>query len=746
MKRYLLAFLLLSVFSLHAQQAKRVYITLDVSGSMTGDKYVLANYTTQMIVSLCDDDDEVYMIVYGIAENLSKRKDPLKIIQKPMDRLYFGSPTSADSQFDDIIGFNKVYKESTQKQNWLFIIGDGEWATMYDGYADGRNKFSEIIKKGTLNVCYLQTGHSLTFESDFTSFVSSFGVVDIGKSDIHQQTIKEGCNHFARKILGFSEVPLKMSKKGQNCISINAEMPLKGFYLVYQDESKLAQLAKIDDVTVNGQHLKVKLKGSPTTEPTKTMGNEVDLSGHVYWVGGVNNIPANKEIIVAFDKAINLANVSIYPLVENVEFGSILINASGAKLKRLNSNTYAICQDDSKAQVRIELNDESAKNLPESLLKKTKVVVKANNKEYSAKFKNGGFECYIDLLGDTTQYYAECDCPGYFKRVTPITTIISDCKSVDQTDIPVRVLPVKDAGSMTINQLKSENIVFSINDGATKKALDPKLFDISFEVEDDFLFEQPKMHIEKDSLIVLELRPKGDWCDCMFPKSLNFKVISTPKEEAFEEYGKNYQQTTVLPVHIDLQKEDSWLSRCLWVILTMIALVLLFLYLRALQRKRRFKKNAKITPTYYDYYGNKIDAGSIYLRKDGFGAWFARWFLPSDERCTLSFDKPTTSLKFMAAESYDVVNIPKEGNIDPMTMKISGYDSKKDQHPKEPVKLGNNGKIIMKTIDGNDEGYLMFNSGTSIDGTGYRILLIILKIATILAFVFLLYLVIRSLF
>ena len=70
--------LLMLATILSAQQAKQVYITLDVSGSMTGNKYALANYTTQMIVTLCDDDDDIYMIVYGVEECLSKKKFSFK--------------------------------------------------------------------------------------------------------------------------------------------------------------------------------------------------------------------------------------------------------------------------------------------------------------------------------------------------------------------------------------------------------------------------------------------------------------------------------------------------------------------------------------------------------------------------------------------------------------------------------------------------------------------------------------------
>ena len=751
MKGYFISLLLLlSVFSIHAQNAKRIYVTLDVSGSMTGNKYALANYTTQMIVTLCDDDDDVYMIVYGVAENLSKKSSPLSTIQKPMNDLKFGKPktVNSDSEFGDIIGFNRIYHASADKQDWLFIIGDGEWGTMSPYFKSDREKFSDIIKSGTVNICYLQTKHSLKDgDSDFTDFLSQFGVVDMAKSDINPQTIKDGCDHFARKILGFSETPLALTKSGSNCISIKTEMPLNGFYLVYQDAATPNKLPKIETATSDGQALKATLRGTPTTKPLQTYLNEVDLSGRVYWVKGSNSIQANKEIQVCFDKAINLDNVRVYPVVEDVGFGSLICTTEGGKLKYLDSQSYAICKDESKARVRIELNGKSSKKIPEALLRKTKVVIKANNKDYPAKFNNGGFECDIDLFNEETQYYAECDCPGYFKRVTPISKIIKsdDCEPDEPSETEVTVMPTINLGTFTFDRLKSESIIFTIRDSLTNKVLKPSLFDISFDVENGLLYEDPVMHIKNDTLIVLEVRPRGEWCECFFPESLNIKMISTPKSGATEEYGKLYRKT-VYPLHIDVVKGRTWLSRCLWVIIALIVLLLFFIYLQTLMKKRRFKKNAMITPTYYDYYGNKRDAGSIYLRKDGFGAWFSRWFIPGDERSTLNFDKPTTSLRFVAADSYDMVNIPKDGNIDPSTMKISGYDPKRDQRPKEPVKLSNHGKINVKKSDGSDDGYLIFSSGDATDGAGYRIILSLLMVAAVIAFVFLAYLLIRSLF
>ena len=57
--------LLVGSFASHAQSAaqkpKRIYITLDVSGSMEGNKYLMANYAAQSIAVFSNAEDRVYV-------------------------------------------------------------------------------------------------------------------------------------------------------------------------------------------------------------------------------------------------------------------------------------------------------------------------------------------------------------------------------------------------------------------------------------------------------------------------------------------------------------------------------------------------------------------------------------------------------------------------------------------------------------------------------------------------------------
>lgn len=735
-----LLLLFLSALATFAQQAKQVYVTLDVSGSMYGNKYVLANYTTQMIVTLCDDDDDVHMILYGQEKVLSDEKNPLDAIQKPVNKLVFGNPKSRDSQFDDIIGFNQVYRPSKDKQNWLFIIGDGQWGTMNPGYAEDVKKFQDCVKGGSLNVCYLQTGESLNEQFDFTDFAEDLGVIDIKKSSIKPKTIQDGCDHFARKILGFSNTSLNIKKSDAKTLKVECELPVKEFLLVYQDEVTPEKLPTIQDAQFSGKKLEVRHKGTPTTKPVKQNSKEKNLSGNVWRMKTKGSIPANTPIEIAFDKNINVNCINIYPIVEEIEFGSFGLAPYGTPLKQIGDNTFTICRDEKTARVRIELNEGQKENLPESLLKKTKVVVKANNREYPASYKDGGFECTIDLKDEQTQYYAECDCPGYFSRITPIMTIVKgECEPVEP---PVKELPGVDFGTMTFSQLKGEPIRGIIQDSETLEQLNPENFDITVEIEDDYMYQEPSLSIEGNMLLI-DVKPQSDLCECLFPTDLKMKVVSSPKSGAFSD--KNYQKT-VTPIHLRIEKDRPWLSRCLWVLITLAALLLFMLYLRLLLKKNRFKKNAIITPRYNNYFGDLIDdQGGRKLRADGFGAWFARWFLPGDERSTHYIDKPTIgSITFIASESKEVVRIPKSC-CDWDKMYISGYDPDTDMSKSKTVSLGDNGTIEVTKPNGSRDGEIVFTSGSENDGGGYRMFLCLLMIAALIAFVVLLTLMLKSL-
>ena len=756
MKRLFSAlFCLLMALTLPAEQAKRVYITLDVSASMWGAKYELANYTTQMLVTLCDEDDEVSLIVTGNENKLSKENNPLGLLQHPLNQ-GMGNPlvpagANVNLEINDIIAFNDLYHPSKSKQDWAFVIGDGIWDITY---MNASGKFGDIVKKGTLNVCHLQTGTTLQEDNPFAVFAGGLGVVDISKSDINPSSIKAGCDHFARKILGFSEAPLKIKKSGNDGINLKMELPVKEFYVVYQDEVAPEQLPDISSVEASDITFETKLKGTPSTVPLKEGGNwsDVTLSGNVWRVKANKTIPAGTKIEVRFDKDINLDNVNVYPIVENIDLNPRSMTLVGQDLKQLDDHTYSICRDENKATVHIELNGSSSEGIPKSLLKDTKVIVKSGNVEYEAKYKDGVFVCDIPLTGEETQYYAECDCPGYFKRVTPIMTIVKGkCEPDPPTPPVVDRKETVDFGTMTFDQLKNSPITGYMQDSQSLETLDPSKFDLSVEIENGFLYQKPSLSISGNT-IMIDVRPKGDWCECLFPEDLNLIVVSNPKPGAFEATNKNYVRTEH-PVHLRIEKNRPWIARCFWVIMTLTALLVLMAYLRGLLKKNRFHRGARLRNLYFvEDNPKEVEKNGKPLRKPGFGPWVDRWLNPfGDERNTTSFVRPKTrSMTFVASPSKNRILLT-ESSFDPKAMTVPNYTPKpKDKKEKEgePIGISAGTSIEIKKMQGGEStrlGHLKYVVEGKDDEGGYRLFIGLLMAAAAIAFILLLWWMIRGL-
>jgi len=176
-----------------------------------------------------------------------------------------------------------------------------------------------------------------------------------------------------------------------------------------------------------------------------------------------------------------------------------------------------------------------------------------------------------------------------------------------------------------------------------------------------------------------------------------------------------------------------------------VGLFFFVIYLRLLVKKKRFKKNAMMTPRYYSYYGDLIeDQGGTKLRKDGFGAWFSRWLLPGDERTTLSFDKPLISgLTLIASESREVVNVLKS-SCDWETMDVAGYDPETDIDKSKTIKLSDMSSIGVTAPNGSKDGELIFTAGSENDGASYRFICGLLMGLSILAIIALIFLMIKS--
>ena len=749
MKKNLLSLLILFTFSLSAQQAKQVYITLDMSGSMGGEKYELANYATQMIVSLCDKQDDVYLILGGTVYSLTNFQNPLSILQKPFHIIHESS-----TEIVDIITFCDKYKPTTNKESWLFIIGDGVWD--YDNashtrFIHGTNALEKKVKNGSLKVCYLQTGASSN--PPFTDFVTELGGVDFQEAN-DPSTTQEKCNLFAQKIMGFSHERLELEPDNGE-ITFTTKLPISEFLIVYQDAINTSELPTIKRVTANGQNLHCQLKGTPSTiKLYPAFGtyeyiqfpNHVLLSGNVWRAKAKTSIPAGQSVTVSFDKKVILNNVRIYPICKDVTLGdfNLVPCSTNEQLKELDSGTYAICREKDMATIIVSLSDNIKQIIPEELLKKTKVKVVANNKPIKAKYQNGQFECEIKLKSETTTYFAEIDIPGY-KLLTTSNQIIKkndDCPPpIDETSKEVeKVYPPIPLGNVQFQQ--HMELRFTLTDASTRKLLDPNKFDLSVTLENGFLFEKPKVTVRGDTIIIY-IDTKGDFCECLLPKDLKVKIVAVPKDGAVFENGKTYSRA-VHPFYATLER-SKWFVRCQWILYLIGCLFLFILYLRLMLRKNRFKKNAMINPFAWSKTKEEYNPmGGYRLRKKGFAAWLSRWFLPFDEKRSIFMNAPLANFTFIATESRSRIKFSKS-DFNQDTMIVTGYDpthaNKKDTY----IKLSDNGVIELQKEDGNKDGKLQFVAGKKNDEGGYKFLLLLLMLAAIASIGLLMFLMIKAL-
>ena len=301
---------------------------------------------------------------------------------------------------------------------------------------------------------------------------------------------------------------------------------------------------------------------------------------------------------------------------------------------------------------------------------------------------------------------------------------------------PTDTLSKIDFGNIRFTELERGDRIRGILEDQDNQIVSPHLFDISAEADPSYLFEDIEVTFEADT-VVLALHPRGSWCDCFIPDQVHVNMVLTPKEEGADKI--------ILSIPVSVAEKESWIRRCIWVIILIGALVLLLLYLLAMIRKKRFKKSAMLIPVYYDRYGNEIDDGAGQkLRKPGFFAWVSRWFIPGTEKRSMSFSDPSCVISVVASSEPNKVEIPKK-SIDPITMDVDGYDPQNDAMPSRPVELDSVDRIYIRQTSGKMVGYLYFVPGDENDGGGFRLLLIVMAMAAALAIVVLTFLMIKGL-
>ncbi len=726
-----------------AQKPKRIYITLDVSGSMIGDKYNMANYAAQTISVFSDPSDRVYLYYLGQQHDISGANG-YKQIQKPF--------TSLTGQYkyleiSDLTQFLKDYQVDARYQDWLFIIGDGQWdyPRAKPEYDKTTLALKQIIEKGTLQVCYLQTGESLTERNAFTTFLEEMHspMVDIKISDTKASSVLGHCVYFANRILGFSNTYVELHQLDEQHVAFRSEFPLERCLLVYQSGKPGATETKIVEATCKGNALSTQVKGNPSTKPLVAAGKPV-VNGIVWELSSPQTMPANDTVLVHFNQPVEVQSLKLYPYVD-VAIGMRPWSVAMDTLVEVGNNRYHICDKENKVLVKVSATDKYGHKFSPQLMQRMEMKLSVASRELVTTYSSSDttFQAILEMPGDTLSYFTQVECPGYFSRVTSHQTVLKSADACPPEKVPLITLPVQCFEVVDFGTLREGGgFGGQIDDPLFNTIAGKGSFDeISLSGHDSWMLEAPEITYE-DGHVVLVQQPQSELCRCTFPDTLCYEVILRSERGILHE--DELYEGFVVPIKVPVER-GGWMTRC-WVYLAALGgLFLLFVYLLALRRKRRFGKTSGVKSVYYDRYGEEVDDNyQLPLRKGCLGAWLVRWFWPGTEKNTLNFVEPeSTMMSFVAGDSINTVRIPR-GSIDPMLVSVDGYDFDNEYNAPDYVKVPNNGKIELLKNSETKVGYLMYVAGDKAGDGWFRLLSSLLMIATVVAGCFVIWMLFKS--
>lgn len=723
-----------------SQKNKRIFITLDVSGSMRGNKYVMANYAAQTISVFSNSGDLVYLYYLGEKHNIT---DPngYKTIQKSYQSL--SSKKDNYYEISDLTSFLKSYHPDSNYQDWLFIVGDGDWdyRSAKSEYDSTTEKLASLFEREQLHVCYLQTGNNLENDYAFTEFMqnqnSSF--IDVRKSDTLASSVLGNCIYFANRILGFSNSSVSLHSVDGSTVTFSSEFPLERCLLVYQSDKMTKEIAKITSVECNGASVSVQVKGNPSTKPLVNPGKTA-LEGVVWELKCPQTISANETVQVHFNQEIDVRALTLYPYVD-VMIGMRPWSVNMDTLLESRPGYFKICNREDRVLVKINATDKYGHKFIPPLMQRMEVRLVTSEGEVMASYSEAdtSFVAVLPMPNDAISCYSVVESPGYFNRVSQQQSVEKSSEVCPPERVPLIELPVQKFDPVTFELLKNGGgFGGQIGDSLFCAVVSSGSFEnVSLMGHDSWMLENANLTMDGD-VALLTQKPISGMCECTFPDTLRYVVSLTSGSGVLYD-GKLYEGFKI-PVLVPVD-ERGWWNRC-WVYVALFFGLLLFLiYLRVIRKKCRFGKEACVKAIQIDEWGNEIDKNySHYLRKKGFGSWLNRWFWPGDEKNTLSYVNPrVNAISFKAGSTPSTILVPTK-NVDFRKLKIGDYDPEEEL---EFVKLGDNETITIGKDE--TEGYLQYITGGKNDGAVFNAINVVMTLAVAAAEAFVFWMLIKSL-
>ena len=612
------ALLIIGVLFLSAySRTRQTYITLDYSGSMSGDKYMISNFTAQLI-TLLNADDEVYVIMNGVMKKITGTTDAykkLRIAQPNVRQQWGDSPYR--SQIGDIDAFNRNFKTNPDKNQWLFIIGDGNWNT--SRYPVVTENFSKIATDNRgLKIFYIPYGSSEFYPSDFSTYIRQQRNARIMPGSTSTQNVFNNCVVLIYYLTSADCQTPKTTITDERTAEVTTEIPAKKFLIFYQDNKIENELPEIISAVSDTLKLNVNLLGKPSTTGLQYKNFQTMLSSALWEVKGVGYNRSASSLILKFDRKIerNKLKVFIFPDASYTpKTDSVItfrsktnISVTGAKSPE---NTILL----DKKELTNALKSASEHN-----------IVSKSGKEN--KPTQSGIRPKIPNLK-----------PKMLVFPAPPLTPVTFRKFADSKPRTGYLLYVQ-----------------------RNSIVDPEKYEITIPMDFNLYFKEIFSWTDEDKLIFL-LEPRNGLSRYLMPDTLELDVKIHSKFNTLSASASGEKIT----IKTATAKENTRVNELLCRLLLGI---LLIIYLILLSRKARFKKGAVI----YYLTGNETDHRiSIFLRKKGIRNWLNRWFNPFvPEKSAIVFEKTGKKITFVARRKRSAIKIHKK-DFDISIMSFSQY-------------------------------------------------------------------------
>lgn len=630
--------LIISMLFLSANsRTRQTYITLDYSGSMSGDKYMISNFTAQLI-TLLNDRDEVYVIMNGVVKKISGTPDAYKQLQiaQPNVRQQWGD-SQYRSQIGDIDAFNRNFRTDPDKNQWLFIIGDGNWNTAR--YSAVTESFSKITTSaGGLKIFYIPYGSSEFYPSDFSTFVRQLRNVRIMNGST---SVRNVFNNSVVLIYYLTSADCQTPQTtiiDRQTAEVTTEKPAKKFLIFYQDNKTEQELPQIISAVSDTVKLNVSLLGKPSTSGLQYKNYQTLLSSALWEVEGKNNKPVS-FLRLKFDREIEPGKLKVF-IFPDPSF---------------------IHQKDS----IITVSSKASVTLPGTKSQESTILLNKSELTNALKIASGHNNVSESVKENKPTR------SGLRPKITPLKPKAIIYQAPPLTPVTFRKSASQKPGTGYLLYVERNDLI------------NPETIDISIPVSYNLYFKNIFSWTDEDKLIFL-LEPRNGFSQYLMPDTLDLNLIIQTKRNTSKISATKEQitiKTATAKVNIPIEE----------LLRRLVFGILLIIYLILLSRKARFKKGAMIN--YLS--GNETDHRiSVSLRKKGFINWLSRWFNPFvAEKSAIVFEKTGNNITFVARRKRSAVKIHKK-DIDSSTMNFRQYAWKEKNY----VDLAEGNELLINSI------------------------------------------------